>query len=354
MKREVGIDLIKVIAVFFVPSVHFFMNTYYYSTPLINSELLFLQTYLRWLFLICVPLFMMVTGYVMSQKKLKKNYYKGLINVIGVYLFYSLLSIVMRITYFKEDLSVIEWLYKILSFEANGYGWYVNMYLGLFLLIPFINIIFNNLKSENEKKALIITLIVLTGLPGLLNSIPLYFQGSKILYFPNWWINIYPLTYYFIGCYFKEYQPKIKKYKAISLCALIILIETILTFYFAQGGIFVEATGYYSSLTVMGTAIFFFLAIYDIKIKNLVLNKIFIMIGGMTLDIYLASYIFDRMVYPYALRYFENQALIIIYFVPVVASILVLSIISGIFRKKIVGFLYKLLKNKRLIRLKWT
>lgn len=48
------------------------------------------------------------------------------------------------------------------------------------------------------------------------------------------------------------------------------------------------------------------------------------MFGGLTLDIYLASNIFDRMIYPYALRYFKNQAIIIIYFVLLVASMLVL------------------------------
>ena len=37
-------------------------------------------------------------------------------------------------------------------------------------------------------------------------------ENIKYNLIPDWWINIYPLTYYFIGCYLKEYQIKMKKH----------------------------------------------------------------------------------------------------------------------------------------------
>lgn len=345
MIRNVGIDLVKVIAAFFVPSVHFFMNTYYYSTPLQTSELLFLQTYLRWIFLICVPLFMIVTGYLMTNKQLSKKYYKGILSIIGVYLFYSILSVFIRKYYFDEDFSIVNWIYRIFSFEANNYSWYVNMYIGLFLLIPFLNIIFKNLKNQKERIILIATLVILSGLPGFINSIPLVFHDSKILYFPNWWINIYPLAYYFIGSYIREYQPKVKKWLATLLFGLVILIETGLTYYFAKGGPFVAAAGYYNSITVMLSSVFFFMIFYDVKIKNSRVSKIISSIGALTLDIYLSSYLVDRIIYPYVLKEFELQSSLTFYFVPIVGAIILITLIISFTRKLITKLVVNLINR---------
>ena len=93
------------------------------------------------------------------------------------------------------------------------------MYIGLFLLIPFLNIIYNNLKSQKHKQILVWTLFCLTILPSMFNifnfetshwwAVPSSSDiFSKIV--PAWWINFYPITYYFVGCYLREYGLKIK------------------------------------------------------------------------------------------------------------------------------------------------
>ena len=57
---------------------------------------------------------------------------------------------------------------SILDFSADSYAWYIEMYIGLFLIIPFLNILWNNL-NDVGRKWLIITLLGLTALPSLLN-----------------------------------------------------------------------------------------------------------------------------------------------------------------------------------------
>ena len=42
--------------------------------------------------------------------------------------------------------------WNIVNFQQ--YSWYVNMYIGLFILIPFLNTIWQNLKTEKQKKYL--------------------------------------------------------------------------------------------------------------------------------------------------------------------------------------------------------
>ncbi|MPM69325.1 hypothetical protein SDC9_116270 [bioreactor metagenome] len=53
--RSVGIDIIKSMAAIFVLCVHFSLNTKYYQTPIINTNM-FIQSCLRWLFFAGVPL----------------------------------------------------------------------------------------------------------------------------------------------------------------------------------------------------------------------------------------------------------------------------------------------------------
>lgn len=71
-KRNINIDLIKCIAVFSVISVHFFANVGLYKN-VINSTNMYIGIFFRTLFMICVPLFIITTGYLMKNKTLSKN-----------------------------------------------------------------------------------------------------------------------------------------------------------------------------------------------------------------------------------------------------------------------------------------
>ena len=62
MKRKFGIDLIRCIAIFFVVSVHFFINTKFYRSDTTSPYLIPLFI-IRNLFFTCVPLFLLLTGY---------------------------------------------------------------------------------------------------------------------------------------------------------------------------------------------------------------------------------------------------------------------------------------------------
>ena len=82
--RYAGIDIIKILALIFVVTVHSFLHTGFYSTPMTFDFGLF-QTFFRWAAFCCVPLFMTVTGYLMSRKKLERGFYKGMLRVLAVY-----------------------------------------------------------------------------------------------------------------------------------------------------------------------------------------------------------------------------------------------------------------------------
>ncbi|ANY71652.1 hypothetical protein BBD41_03120 [Paenibacillus ihbetae] len=329
MKRVIGIDIVKVVAAFFVISVHFFLNTRYYNQPLTPGENLFTQTSLRWLFLNCVPLFLISTGFLQMNKTVSSKYYKGILPILGVYLFYSVITIIVRDVHFDEHNSFLGWGYQILSFGAVPYAWYVNMFIGLYLIIPFLNAIFHSLADKQKRLILILILIILTGLPLFFNYLPV-----KIMFFPGWWMGLYPLAYYFIGCYIREYRPKINKWIALVLLVLVTLSETIITYLLAAGGPFKSDLGDYGSIIVMASSVLLFLLLYDLDFKNSTLRTVVSKISTITLDIYLASYLADRFVYQYVWdKIFESNYQIIYYFVPIVGSIIAISVTVGLVRK---------------------
>ena len=159
-KRNINIDLIKCIAVFSVISVHFFLNNGFYN-KIVDSSGMYIGVFFRTLFMICVPLFLLSTGYLMKDKSLNKKYYFGISRVLIIYLIDAIIYLGYKSIYYNDSFSIKHIVSSILKFDI-GYSWYIEMYIGLFLLIPFLNLIYNNLNSKKQKQILIITMLLLT------------------------------------------------------------------------------------------------------------------------------------------------------------------------------------------------
>lgn len=169
-ERNINIDLIKLVAVFSVISVHFFAYTGFYEQEITNISN-YVMILFRTLFMICVPLFMITTGYLMNNKKLNKKYYLGIIRVLSTYLLAAILYLSYQCFYLKEaQFTLRHIISSILNFDI-GYSWYIEMYLGMYLIIPFLNLIYNNLENRKQKIQLLITMLVTTSLSIIINYI---------------------------------------------------------------------------------------------------------------------------------------------------------------------------------------
>lgn len=73
--RDYNLDLIRVFALYTVVSVHFFLNSGFYSQDMIGFKM-FIKCIIRSFFIICVPLFLLLTGYLMKDKVYQKNIIK--------------------------------------------------------------------------------------------------------------------------------------------------------------------------------------------------------------------------------------------------------------------------------------
>lgn len=314
VSRIVGLDLIRCFAIFSIIAGHFFeIHTSYRESDL-NSFSMFLQAGALQLFYTGVPLFLLMTGYLNAQKTISRKYYRGIWRVLVSYLIFSILTVIFRKFYLHENESIYMWIYKILSYSAIPYAWYIEMWIGLFLITPFLNKLYVSLPSRRQKQLLIVTIFVMTSM-----------AKSWIHVLPQYWMQCFPLLYYFIGCYIREYQPKVN-----SKYLLIIVFVCCLTnpfFKFLNNPLFSIGGGAYGVFGVI-LAVTLFLLIYRVDFYIVPLNNILTKISLLSLDIYLCSYIFDAIYYPFFKdHWFINQSQFGMFFFVIVPLVFISSII---------------------------
>lgn len=310
--RVPELDLIRIFALFCVISVHFFLNTEYYYVFLVGGRL-YIATLMRTFFMICVPLFLMLSGYLMRHKTATKKYYTKLIRIIGEYVLACLVCMAYRAiksggsaadvmkTFFLQSLG-------ILSFESARYSWYVEMYIGLFLLIPYLNVLYNGLQEKRKKQYLILTMLLLSGIPEVVNSVRfslpwemIYNDPAEFLtILPDWWTNIYPITYYFLGAYLNEYPLKLSRGKAGLLIAAVIVVAGTYNFVLNAGEAFLYAPwqDHQSLLAVVQSVlVFHFLLRLDLRWIRPGGQKVLSCLSDLCFCAYLVSYVFDQCIY---------------------------------------------------------
>lgn len=306
-ERDLNADLIRCVAVYSVLSVHFLLNTGFYSVPTVGLDMLLLCMY-RSFFMACVPLFMILTGYLMQHKTLSRGYYRGILKTLEIYVLASIACLLFKKFALNYHVTFKTAVLDILDFDAANYAWYIEMYIGLFLMIPFLNLAWHGLKTPGQKKALIFTMISLTFLPKLLNSFDLRTAGwwaSPSLsttydpIVPGFFTAMYPITYYFIGAYLREYGWKLNRVLNLFLLALAVVLFGWYNFYRSDGGSFVWGSNSTWGGENLVTAVLLFTLLLNLKMKrwpkpvHVVLREI----SGIALGIYLISWIFDRIVY---------------------------------------------------------
>lgn len=289
--------------------------------------------------MVCVPLFIMLTGFLMCQKELNKKYYKGIIKTLWTYLLAAVFVLLVQKYYFKYEID-FDSIFDITGIHIWN-SWYVEMYIGLFLLIPFLNLIWKGLDVKKKKQALIATLLILTSLPSILNvwdmgNLSFWIKPSSStdydLIFPDYWIGIWPLTYYFLGSYIREFKPQISLKKGIILLLGIFVIFGSFNFYRNMGGVFewAQYNDYYSIMTVINSVLIFIFCL-QIKTEKIpyVIKKIILKISELSFGIYLVSSVFDKIIYAKLVAYVPHMIQRLEWYIIVVPLIFICSLITA-------------------------
>lgn len=319
-QRVLGLDMIRVFAIFSVIAVHFFsLNTWYDTSPM-DSISMVIQGMLKSIFGVAVPLFMMLTGFLNINKAPTKKYYKGMARVLVAYLLFCLMTILFRIIYMGEVLGIVHWLLKVFDFSAIPYAWYIEMWIGLALLAPFLNYLWYAIPNISEKLVLIALLFVMTALPDFMNR--------HVNIFPDYFAQAcYPLMFYFIGAFIREYQPLIN---TLAGCILIILISLInpLSTLLLHGcnSIPVQVAGGAGGIFRSWIAVAIFLMFYrrDISVKPI--KRWITHCSMVSLEMYLCCWMFDQLYYPwFKERFYDSQTQFLPWFLVLVPLVFLSS-----------------------------
>ena len=307
--RNTAMDIIRIVAAFTVLSVHFFLHNGFYSQT-VEGVPMYIMVLMRTLFSVCVPLFMILTGYLMSHKTLSRKYYSGISKTLIIFVLATLACMIFKTIHDNEHFTLKSFILGTLDFTGANYSWYIEMYIGLFLLIPFLNLAYNKLKNKRQKQVLVLTLVFLTIIPTVFNIFnfdnPAWWSDPKTSdtfakLIPSWWIGIYPITYYFTGCYIREYGIKLKTRSTLVLFLLAILIFGTFNYYRSYGTTFKSGTYvYWYGFEPYVLSVLLFVMLSRIKTENMNEKVKFVLwkVSDLALGIYLISYIFDMLVYP--------------------------------------------------------
>lgn len=312
--RESGIDLLRCLGLLFVNGVHAFLYNGFYS-EFQNNAMIWAADCFRWLFFGCNGLFMMITGYLKSTKTPNKKYYRSLVPILVGYFLTCVITFPIRHFLLDEKLTLMEWLDKLINF-AN-YGWYVEMYIGLFLIAPFLNLAMNALKTDKQLYLMAGTFVVLTALPSI----------TPLSVIPDYWTSLYPITYYIIGAVIRRLQPQIKPRYTLSATALLAMLLGLFTILTTNKGFSSGFGQGYGGFWITAMVTTLFLALYRLRIPQIP-ARILAWAAGGVFEGYICSRLFDVWVYDCFPRWHTPEKYILL-FLCVTVPIFIVSILAG-------------------------
>lgn len=155
-KRDVGLDITRIFAFFSVVCIHSLLYTGFYETPVAGKRM-YLLIMLRGIFNACIPLFLMLSGWLLSGRVIDlepkgslRRYVSGCKGLVCTYLLSGCALLLFMRGFLRMALPFREAAAYILRYDE--YAWYVNMYLGLYLLMPFLNTLWRGLSGKSARK----------------------------------------------------------------------------------------------------------------------------------------------------------------------------------------------------------
>ena len=331
--RMSGLDLFRCMAFLFVTGVHAFLYNGFYSQPQ-EGFLMWLANSARWLFFGCNGMFMLLTGYLKSAKPLSKGYFRGLLTVLAGYVLTCIISYPIRHFLLGDKQTLTTWLSCFVTF--SNYAWYIEMYIGLILVSPIVNLALSQLKDQHLWYVAAVMLF-LTAVPTL--------TAANIA--PDYWKSLYPLTYYILGAVIRRAPPKFPAWGALLCAAVTVGLTGLLTLLTAGGGKFSDGyeTGGYGGFLTTVAVVFLFLSVYRLRIGK-GLSKLLVWMAGGVLEGYILSRLFDVWIYG-KFSFWHSPGKYILIFICVTVPVFLLCTAVGHYVHKLAVLLTSPIGGKR-------
>ena len=282
-ERNEGIELLRILVMFMVLLLHFNLN----GGILFNNSLIDTLNYkLVWLVeafsIVAVNCFVLISGYFLVNSKFKKQkVYSLVLQVVS----YSIVITILYTLITKNILNIGQYLECIFPITFKTY-WFITCYVILYLLIPYLNLIFEH-TDKRKMQILIAILCTVSFVSWILNRFKFDAIDKTKGYGIIWVINLY-----FIGGYIRKYyKDKYNKFYFLIIYIIFSLLIFTLKFILLKinsNTIWISDIFYeYNSVTVTIQSICLFMFFKDLKIKNEKIRKTILKIAPLTLAVYI-------------------------------------------------------------------
>ena len=314
IKRESGADLYRVMGLLFVNTLHACLyNGFYYEAQ--EGLAMWLANSVRWLVFSCNAMFMLLSGYLKTASPWGRRYYKSLVAVLIGYILTCVISYPIRYYCIGEKDPLSTWLERFVTF--SNYSWYIEMYIGLFMISPLVNLALDNLQSPKKQWFLALSLVVVT----------IGHSATTRNLLPDYCGSFYPLTLYTLGAVIRRTQPKIPALLGIVAALLVAMWLGYMTMRTATDGFYSGFSQGYGGFWVVLMVVCLFLGVYRLHIGPR-LAKVLAFLSGGVLEGYILSRLFDVWIYGTVPQWHSPDKYILI-FLCVTLPVFAVSLLSG-------------------------
>lgn len=234
ISRNSSIELLRILATFGVIIRHYnndgLGGAFLYVTPhSINEFILF---FLEYLSIVAVNVFILISGYYLSEKN-TRSILKPLKLIVQLVLISGAFYLINR-TFDNPD-TLSEFINKWCAVY-----WFISLYIALYFISPYINIIFNKLNNKQINVFIVILLLVFSVEPTLVDLLD-SFTDCHLTIFSfisnagsiDGYSIVNMVLMYSLGAFIRRKTDLIKKYSAASYLLIYLLcvcINSLLSF----------------------------------------------------------------------------------------------------------------------------
>lgn len=263
--RESNFELLRILSMFMIVVWH--LGSHGLSNQInvyedLSSANTFLYQFIRFLSVIAVNCYLLISGYFLSQSNFKlTRLIKLLVQVFSFSIIIYMSLVILGIEQFKL-------IHFVMNFFPTFFikYWFVSIYIIVYVLSPFMNILINNMKKK-EYLALLATLFFILSLWQFI--FPSGYLGVNSGYSPISFIFLYLL-----GGYIRKYGAFFKSLKQYQYLSLYLLIAALSASIVIKYSVFRNYLFHYNSPNVIIMAFCLFMVFYSFSFQSKSINTL--------------------------------------------------------------------------------
>lgn len=281
-ERKVGLDLLRIIAMLMIVTLHV-LGKGRFIVEGNNANCYQLAVLFEIICIVAVNCYVLITGYFQIDSKFRL---KKVVSIWVKVLLYSISIYIIIMLFGIRQFSAADLIKSFFPVITNVY-WFVNCYLLLYIISPFLNKLIKSLEKKEFQKLLVILFVVFCILPSIL---PSSFNFDTTGGYGIIWL----IVLYFVGAYIRlyvknSYKNKINLYAFLGI-SIFNYISFLLIKYMCN---IIQITDmstmlyHYNFVTVFLASVFLFMYFKNLEVKEGKFKNLVIKIAPLTFAVYI-------------------------------------------------------------------